>query len=219
MAAAAPATAGESEREFLEGLRHRYEEQGFAFTVAPGPAVLPEFLLPYRPDAVAQKPGQNIAIEVRSNQSPSTQARLQEVRRLFEGHPDWQLHVLYKNAGPLQSITIPTPAPAALRRQIAEIRTLNAHGHQRAAFVIAWSLLEASLQLADDAEAGKPRTPGTVVQALAMNGLISPELENRLRSLIPIRNRIVHGDVAAEPTADDVDLVLQAVEDALTVES
>lgn len=52
-----------------------------------------------------------------------------------------------------------------------------------------------------------------------MNGSISPETEQRLRALIQLRNRIVHGDVAAEPTAEHVKLVAEAVEDTLAVDA
>jgi uncharacterized protein YutE (UPF0331/DUF86 family) len=48
-----------------------------------------------------------------------------------------------------------------------------------------------------------------------MNGLLSEQMEQQLRSLIVLRNRIVHGDVSAQPTEQDVLLVLDSVEAAL----
>jgi uncharacterized protein YutE (UPF0331/DUF86 family) len=205
--------------EFLEGLRSRYEAEGFSFTVHPDRSVLPDFMIGYTPDAVAWKPGQNVAIELKRNQSPSMQRALQDIRRLFDGHPDWQFHVVYMSTGPLQSISIPSASPEVIRMQLNEVLELSEEGHCRAAFVIAWALLEAALQSVDDADVGKPRMPGTVVQALAMNGSISPETEQRLRALIQLRNRILHGDVTAEPTAEHVKLVADAVEDTLAVEA
>jgi uncharacterized protein YutE (UPF0331/DUF86 family) len=219
MGAPAQATGYEAEVEFLESLRPRYEAEGFSFTVEPDRSELPDFMIDYTPDAVARKPGQNVAIELKRHQSPSTQRALQDIRRLFDGRPDWQLHVVYMNTGPLQSITIPSASPEAIRMQLNEVLKLSEEGHYRAAFVIAWSLLEAALQSVDDADVGKPRMPGTVVQALAMNGSISTETEARLRALIQLRNRIVHGDVAAEPTAEHVKLVADAVEDTLAVDA
>jgi hypothetical protein len=219
MGAPAQDASRQSETEFLESLRSRYEAQGFSFAIAPALSTLPRFFGSYRPDATASKPGQNVAIEVKQHQSPSVQTRVRELRRLFEDRPDWQLHVVYMNAGPLQSIIIPAPSPHAIRTQIDEVRSLSSQGHRRAAFVMGWSLLEAALQSVDDARTSRPRTPGTVVQTLAMNGLISPQSEEQLRALIGVRNRIVHGDVAAEPSADDVALVLGAVEDTLAVDA
>jgi uncharacterized protein YutE (UPF0331/DUF86 family) len=80
---------------------------------------------------------------------------------------------------------------------------------------MAWSLLEAALQSLDSGKESKPRTPGTVLQALAMNGRIEPDVERRMRSLISLRNRIVHGDLDSEPTAADVELLASAIEEAL----
>ncbi|HEX8655453.1 MAG TPA: HepT-like ribonuclease domain-containing protein [Allosphingosinicella sp.] len=215
MSTPARAAQYEGETEFLERLRSRYEAEGFSFAVEPDRSMLPEFMVGYTPDAVARKPGYNVAIELKRQQSPSTHTRLQDIRRLFEGHPDWQFHVVYMNAGPLQSITIPTASPDAIRLQLNDVRKLSTEGHYRAAFVIAWSLLEAALQSVDDAGASKPRMPGTVVQTLATNGFISSETEQRLRALIQLRNRIVHGDITAEPTAEHIRLVTNAIEDTL----
>jgi uncharacterized protein YutE (UPF0331/DUF86 family) len=96
-----------------------------------------------------------------------------------------------------------------------EVRALEKQGHHRPAFVMAWSLLESALQSVNDDMTSKPRTPGTVVQTLAMNGYIAPDVERRMRGLIALRNQIVHGDVAAEPAAADVNLMLTAIEETL----
>lgn len=207
----------EAEMEYLESLRPRYEAEGFKFTIAPDRSALPDFLGAYLPDALAQRPGMNIAIEVKRHQSPSVQTRLQDIRRLFEGRPDWQLNVVFIGTGPLQSMTIAVASPEAIRTRMEEVRTLSRQGYQRPAFVMAWSLLEAVLQLVEDGANHKPLTPGTVVQTLAMNGYIAADVERRMRSLIELRNRIVHGDVAAEPMASEVDLILAAIDETLSV--
>jgi uncharacterized protein YutE (UPF0331/DUF86 family) len=205
-----------AEVEFLEGLRSGYEAEGYTFTIEPDQSMLPSFLGTYMPDALAQKPGVNIAIEVKRDQSQTTQASLRDIRRLFDGHPDWQLNVLFVRSGPLQSVTIPTALPADIRRRMDEVRELEKQGHRRPAFVMTWSLLESALQSVNDDRTSKPRTPGTVVQTLAMNGYIAPDMERRMHGLIALRNQIIHGDVVAEPAAEDVDLVLTAVEETLS---
>ena len=48
-----------------------------------------------------------------------------------------------------------------------------------------------------------------------MNGYIEPELERRMRDLVTLRNRVVHGDLAAEPAVADVELILSAIEATL----
>jgi uncharacterized protein YutE (UPF0331/DUF86 family) len=209
----------ETEQQFLEGLRARYEDQGFDFTVAPDSRELPDFLGPYRPNALARKPGLNVAIEVKRQQTLSGQRSLQQIRQLLEGHPDWQLKVVYMGADPSQSVNI-SPAPlAALRARMEEIRALNADGHRRAAFVMAWSVLEAALNSVRADARSKPRAPGTVLESLAMDGYIEPDMERRMRSLIEPRNRIVHGDLDVEPTSADVELVLSAVSETLAAKA
>jgi uncharacterized protein YutE (UPF0331/DUF86 family) len=205
----------EAEVQFLEGLRSRYEDEGFSFTIAPDRAELPTFFGSYKPDALARKPGLNIAIEVKRLQAPATQKKLQDIRRLFEGRADWQFNVVFMGAEPLQSVTIPRAQPATIRKRMDEVAALNTGGHHRAAFVLAWSLLEAALHSIGGEAKSKPRTPGTVVQALAMNGYIEPEMERRMRALIELRNRIVHGDLNAEPTSKQVELVLSAIQRTL----
>jgi uncharacterized protein YutE (UPF0331/DUF86 family) len=215
MSSPAQTSSHGAEGEFLEGLRSRYEAEGFTFTIESDRSTLPPFLGSYMPDALAQKPGVNIAIEVRRHQSQTTQVYLQDIRRLFAGHPEWQLNVFYVGSGPLRSVKIPTASPEDIRRRIEEVRVLSRQGQHRPAFVMAWSLLEAALQSVEDATTSEPRTPGTVIQTLAMNGYIGPEMERRMRGLIALRNQIVHGDVVAEPAAEDVNLVLAAIEETL----
>jgi REase_AHJR-like/Protein of unknown function DUF86 len=209
----------ESEAQFLEGLRSRYEAEGYTFTIAPDRANLPSFLGAYEPDALAQKPGLNIAIEVKRHPSPAVQKRLQDIRRLFEGHADWRFNVVFIGTEALQWVTIPPAKLATIRKHMDEVAGLKADGHRRAAFVMAWSLLEAALHSIVGETTSKPRTPGTVVQTLAMNGYIEPDMERRMRALIGLRNRIVHGDLNAKPTSTDVDLMLSAIRAALAADA
>ncbi len=205
----------ETEDQFIERLRARYEENGFTFIVHPERAKLPDFLGSYIPDALAQKPGHNVVIEVKRRPTGSTERALKDIRRLFDGCPDWQFQVVFMGADPLQPVTIPAAGTAAIRSRVSEIRALMVEGHLRSAFVMAWSLLEAALRNSSREIATGPLTPGTVVQTLAMNGYIEPELERRMRDLVTLRNRVVHGDLAAEPAVADVELILSAIEATL----
>jgi len=219
MGSAIQAESPGAEVQFLEGLRQRYEAEGFSFITAPDRADLPSFLGSYMPDAIARKQGQNIAIDVRRRQSPATQSAVQEIRRLFEGRADWQLNVVFMGTDPLSSLTIPPAQPAAIRKSMEEVAALGATDHRRAAFVMAWSLLETALHSLGSETTSKPLTPGTVVQTLAMNGYIEPELERRMRALVELRNRVVHGDLNAEPTLAEIELVLSAIRHALAAEA
>jgi hypothetical protein len=208
----------ERERDFLESLRVQYEDQGFDFTIHPDSAAVPRFFESYIPDALAQRRGLNIAIEVKDRQASPKDRALTDIKRLLDGHPDWRLNV-HVMGDPLQLLHVPVASPSAVRDRVGEIRQLITEGHSRPAFVMAWSLLEAALRARDGEAMDSAHTPGTVVQSLAMNGFIEPDLERRLRGLIPARNQIVHGDVGAEPSIADVELVLSAIEDTLSAEA
>lgn len=205
----------DAEMNFLENLRSQYEGKGYRFVVHPRAADLPSFFATYQPDAVATKPGHNIAIEVKSRATSTVQQSIQKIRKLFEGHPDWQFTVAYMGTDAFQLLGLPVADRASILEQAREAEQLAANGHLRAAFIFAWSLLEATLNSVRPDSDKRPRTPGTVVQTLAMNGHIAAETERSLRSMIDLRNRIVHGDVSTEPSAADVRLVLAAVNEAL----
>lgn len=205
----------DTERRFVEQLRSRFEDQGFAFEPYPDAAQLPDFMAKYRPDAIARKGEQNVAIEVKVRQTSSAEPNLDWIRKLFDGHPDWQLRVVFMGDDPQRAVTIAAATPAMVQDHIAKARALLDQKQRRAAFFEAWSSLEAAFRSSDGAQAGRLHTPGTIVQSLAMNGRITPETETQVRDLIGLRDRIVHGDLQAEPTDDQVDLVLSASDAAL----
>ncbi|MBK1624359.1 HepT-like ribonuclease domain-containing protein [Afifella marina] len=213
MSTAAHASPQQEAIAFLESVRPRYEAEGFTFTIGPDRSQLPTFLGDYAPDALAKKPGINLAIEVKRHE-PSHKVSLQRISRLFDGHPDWTLAIL--SMGEKPPLHVRTASPETIRKRLDEARELVSTGDTRAAFVMAWSLLEATLNALGTIHNGKPRTPGTVVQSLTMEGHISQRTEENLRRLIGLRNRIVHGDVEAEPTDKDVEIVLAAIEEALS---
>ena len=206
----------EADAQFMETLRSRFEKAGFAFTADPAPETLPGFLGSYRPDALAQKPGQNIAIEVKRGFSPSASTGLTEICHLFRGQPDWHLQVIYQGADSAETLPIPAADETTIRNGEDEIRRLLTAREVRPAFVMSWSLLEAALRNADKETPRRPRPAGTVVQTLAMNGYITPDEERRLRALANVRNRIVHGDLVAEVSERDVESILSAIDATLS---
>lgn len=205
----------EAEVSFLEKLRPEYEKKGYAFTIHPHRSDLPPFFATYEPDAVARKSDHNVAIEVKSRATPVVEQSLQRIRKLFEGRPDWQFMVAYVGSDTTGNRRLPVPSRDEVLGRTEEAESLLKNGDVRAAFVIAWSLLEAALNsVLPDADK-RPRSPGTVVQTLAMDGLISDETERSLRPLVELRNRVVHGDLTAEPSSADVIAVLAAVRAAV----
>ncbi|MHC2219482.1 hypothetical protein [Rhizobium leguminosarum] len=208
--------AAEFERESLEKLRAEYTARGFTFIPHPDREQTPEFLGSYRPDAIAQKSGANVVIEIKQAANPAVEGSLNQIRKLFEGHPDWQFVVSYGGSDALTAATIPPASEDAIRSRMDEVRVLIEHGQRRGAFVLGWSLLEAALHRLEGEQGKRPRSPGTVVESLGTLGYLSPVVQQQLRSLIGLRNRIVHGDVAAEPSIEDLATLVEAVDEALS---
>lgn len=201
----------ELEVQFLETLRPQYEKRGFRFIVMPDRQLLPKFLGSYRPDALAQRPGENIAIEVKQRQSRAGGERLAELNKLFEGHTDWIFQVVYSGSSQDSMLAIKPVSEEDLEHYLSRVETLKGYREYQAAFIMSWSLLEASLRTLNLDISPKPLTPGSVVQALIMNGYLDDEDGRQLKPLIELRNRIVHGDFGAHVSARDVDAVLDGV--------
>lgn len=214
MGSSAPAAPSSREAEFMESLRQRYLEQGYEFIEDPHGDDLPPLGTGYIPDAVAKKAGQRIAIEVKRRQPSSGLTGLQELRQRFAAIPGWQLSVFFTNSGSPE-IELPPASAEALNARVAEVRALKSAGFIGPAFVMAWALLEAVLRKAETDSHRKPQKPGTVIQALEMDGYIDSDLGEEIRSLVALRNRMVHGDVNVEPQPEQVDLLLKAVNQAL----
>lgn len=210
-------TAGEI--SFLESFRRAYESQGFIYVVHPSEEQLPAFMRPYQPHAIAVKNGQGIAIELRMRQNRLSESALTKIRERFDGQTDWKLHVAYMGSDGISSLTIPSSGFALVRTKADDVRWLISQHQAAPAFVMAWSLLEAAARTALKGEAGRPWTPGTVVQTLAAEGYLERELEDRLRPLIEVRNRIVHGELTLEPTAGDIETVLSAIDAVSSAET
>lgn len=208
-------STGETETLFLESMRPFYEGRGYRFTVHPIRADVPAFLASHLPDAVASKGDGGIVIKLVSRPAQVVQPSLVELRDLIKGRPEWRLTVAHMGRDPSSVREMPVVGKDPILRRADEAERLAKGGHVAAAFVLAWSLLEATLNSLHPSADKRPRTPGTVVQTLSMNGDISYEVEKSLRPLIDLRNRVVHGDLDAMPTIDDVHQVLIAIRTAL----
>ena len=201
----------EAEARILEGFRSAYEQQGYSFYSRPKRDMIPSFLGDYVPDGIATKNGENVIIEVKHRQDSRRGGLLADVRRKLDDHEGWRLDLLYAMERPEDAVSIPPPSLDAMLRQVSEAHELG-KDHPRAAFMLAWSLLEAALnRLRTGNVPNRLKSPGQIVQSLAMDGHIEPDAEVRLRQLSVLRNRVVHGDLGAPVSREEVEHVLNAV--------
>jgi uncharacterized protein YutE (UPF0331/DUF86 family) len=198
------------ERDVLALLAANYEERGYHFITYPPPGLLPEFLEGYRPDAIAVGTNDNIVIEVKSAGETPGQ-KLDEIASLVSAHPGWRFLVYYagnalQSTGPIETLETPR-----LVDGLSEVKSLKDAGQFRAAFVLAWALLEAVFRTVEFDQGKletKPQTPGRVVEQLEMLGMLTDVEATRLRELVQIRNRIVHGAVTMRDLSSELDFMI-----------
>ena len=195
-----------------DALRTHFETRGYRFIKEPDPATLPEFLKGRHLDAVAEKPGDNVIIELKTRRSRAGDILAQDLRNRLE--PGWSLQVIYGADQEPENAVVPVANTPTFKREIEEIESLISGNHRRAAFVLTWSLLEAAVhRLRGTAPF---RGMGQLVQFIAMQGLINTIEERRLRDLVRLRSQVVHGGLDAMVGHDDItfvhDIVLRILE-------
>jgi Holliday junction resolvase len=207
-------TAIETERRVLSLLRSRFEADGYSFVEFPESNMLPEFMQGYRPDAIALREGKSIAIEVKLRRDPNAEKNLRSISERFKGHPSWELRIVYGDdvrQEPLQKPTL-----AQLEQQISEAEDLLRSGHHRAALVLGWAAIEAiARKLGEDFPASGASTMRQAVELLEHMGHLRFEEAQQLRTLLPLRSRVVHGDLSMAVSHDEVAPVLSAARAAL----
>lgn len=218
MAASSWLSGQETEADILERLKAAYEQQGYSFVVQPIQEKLPSFFGSYRPDAIASRGDINVVIEVKSRGTRASDILLSDLQNRIAPYKNWKLSVVFASEKQESLTAIPAPQPELIRQGVLEVEELLATSHTRAAFMLAWSLLEAAHNRISEDEVGHLRSPGQVIQSLAMRGYISTTAERSLRNLSDLRNRVVHGDLGADASSNNVEQVLSAINETLALE-
>jgi uncharacterized protein YutE (UPF0331/DUF86 family) len=192
-----------AEADLLAGLLSQYEAEGFEVFIQPSSAMLPAFLKGQRPDAVAIKQDRKIAIELVRARGDSP-GKVQQLRELFSGHPDWEVRVYYvAPRSPTGAIEI--ASRSSIDGAIQQVLELHAAGQVLAALLTGWATLEAAARalLPDLFERAQPTE--RLIEVLASEGYLTPKEADVLRKIGAARNAAVHGqlDVRIEPAQLD----------------
>jgi REase_AHJR-like protein len=207
-------TAYQTESRVLALLRNRYEADGFSFIEHPDSAALPAFMRGYRPDALALGKDKSIAIEVKMRRTSVMEESLKAITERFRDQPLWELHVVYGDQ--IEDQPIAPPTPEQIQIQLKEAEALLAENHPRAALVLGWAAVEAIARaLSPDFPASGGRTMRQAVELLEHLGRLRFHEAQELRRLIPLRAKVVHGDLQTPITPAEVEPVLKAARAAL----
>lgn len=101
-------------------------------------------------------------------------------------------------------VDLSAATPMDVDRLLDEAHTTSDAGHFTAAFLLAWSALEAVARRAFAPRLAKPQSAGSIIEMLAYGGFLSPSEADHVRPLASLRNRIVHGDLSARVDRDQV---------------
>lgn len=203
-----------SEMQAIAAVAERYRSNGYEIQLDAAP-FMPAQLGNYRPDFLARKGTENIAVEVKSRAALGQRPELQRVAEVLRCVPGWRLDVAF----------LEEKSPPAEQRLLAahEIRERLGAAAQVAsdtqdfggAILLLWTCLEALLRSHLGEEGAKPQGPARLVKLAYSAGIIDDEEMEFLGALAEIRNEIVHG---LEPSITvDLKSVKRAAELATTL--
>ncbi|RYB02288.1 hypothetical protein [Lichenibacterium ramalinae] len=202
--------------DLMDRLQKDAEKRGWTFYIRPPSEVIPEFLEGYRPDALGIGPGGGVVIEIKARGHDLQRESLAKLAKLVESQQGWSFRFFYVSPSPEPKSDSSTATAVELASGLAEARVLLETGHERAALVIAWSLLEAlARRVAPQQEKDllRPLSPAQAVQRLAEMGYLEENDARRLRELTNLRHAVVHGGLSTAVPPDDVARLIHDLED------
>ena len=170
-----------------------------------------DFLPGFTADLLVRKGDEVKVIEVKSRPALAADPRIGELARRIESMPGWTFELLLVSEP--EKLDTPVGARSFANENIAQRfeeaeRALKA-GLPEAAFLLAWSALEAAIRVVF-AEQGVTESgvtgPHFVLSQAVIHGVISREEYKTLKEMMNYRNAIVHGfslsDFRAEMVID-----------------
>ncbi|CAN5563571.1 hypothetical protein BH10CHL1_BH10CHL1_07210 [soil metagenome] len=188
----------ELERRRLLELAREYRKLGYEVITEPTQEQLPDFLATLQPDMIASNQQEHVVIEVKSQRTLTNSPELKEIANAIQGKNGWRFELVVTN--PREKDWIKTTSDSLLNRsevlyRLQEARHLSEQEHGEAAFLLAWSAVEAVLRnlVAKVAVSSEHATSESIVKNLFAYGLIDKEQYETLLAGMAIRNSIVHG--------------------------
>lgn len=180
-----------------------YRRRGYDVLVEPGPADRPEFLRDLRPDLIATNEDESIVVGVRDLNTSRHDANWVKIAAAVEAQPGWRFEVAMRDVA-LEAT--PEGDPEAIDRMVRDRRELERSGQLDAAFLLAWTGVEAAMRIACRRGRAKSSdgTPSTLMGALYMEGFMDEADYNLLTEKLQVWNTLVHGLKAAPTREEDV---------------
>ncbi|MFN4088121.1 MAG: hypothetical protein ACK4QW_03635 [Alphaproteobacteria bacterium] len=189
-----------SERIAMDQLEPQWRRLGYTLIREPSADQLPDFLSASRPDAIGVGKSPGLVIAVAGRRDRSSETRLNRMRALLDGRPDWRLVVVY--AAP-ENVAVEPASPAGLEIALAEADRL-AVAEPRPALLLAWAALEAAARARHPDLAPEAIAPSTLLDVLLSSGDLPQDVYEELRETARMRNAIAHGQLDLTPPREAV---------------
>ena len=212
--------AGSTEREYRKTrqLGRHFEKKGYKVCIEPRGSQLPEFLREtgYVPDLIAVGPDESIVIEVTSKDSVERLRELSRVSETIERQRGWQFVLVMTNAREPMGSDFPVPLADVdeLRNALCDLLDLHTlckeeqGRYAHAVLLSAWAIVEGILRMylyggKDDRR--QVRSPHSLVRDGVMLGFLEMEDGEFLHRMASTRNRVAHGALSEQVSAQDLD--------------
>lgn len=214
-------TAHESERQRVQKVGQVYRDKGYEVLIAPRGDQLPDFLQTFRPDLIAHKGAEHIVVEVRMRGRVSDLPQVNELAKVVRNEADWKFELFL--LGPENSFFVNGASlftVEEIRLKIVEVALFVENGHLEAAFLVGWSLAEATLRVLAVKEGieGKTATPDYLLKQMTFEGIIARETYHDLKRAQQTRNAIAHGFKSSQLTVETVQELIDLIEGVLLQE-
>ena len=214
-------TAHESERQRVQKVGQVYRDKGYDVLIEPQSDQLPDFLQAFRPDLIAHKGDEHIVVEVRVRGQVSDFPQVNELAKVVRNEADWKFQLVL--LGPENSLSVAGASPFTveeIRLKIKEVAFFVENEYLEAAFLMGWSLVEATLRTLAVKEGieGETATSDYLFKQMTFEGIIARETYHELKHAQKTRDAIAHGFKSSQLTVETVQELIDLIDGVLLQE-
>lgn len=175
-----------------------YESRGYSVVVSPNQSNLPEFLRGYEPDLIAESESESVVVEVKSTKGNTAQLKQYEsLANVISEHKKWRFELVFTNPieQTVEKANVTELSLDKIRQRLDEVKSLIELNYVEAAFLLAWTALEASFRLKLENKKSDSTNKPTlaVIKTVFSLGYINLHDYKKLERFNQRRNQLIHG--------------------------
>ena len=214
-------TARESESLRVQKVGQVYRDKGYDVLIEPLGDQLPDFLQAFRPNLIAHKGNEHIVVEVKMRGRVSDFPQVNELAKIVRNEADWKFELFL--LGPENSFFVNGASlftVEEIRLKIKEVVFFVENGHLEAAFLMGWSLVEATLRVLAVKEGieGETATPDYLLKQMTFEGIIARETYHDLKHAQKTQDAIARGFKSSQLTVETVQELIDLIDGELLQE-